>query len=509
MPKGLCFLPVLLATACSVPQFIKGTPKAIRGALFEEGAAGAARPIAGIGRAHFPLRGVGPAVQAHFDQGLALLHGGWHYEAERSFHQVVAMVPEHPMGHWGRSLAFEAAPHIAVLHAWEAWQRREAGSAIASALVAATAEYLDATQQPEMEIVNAEWGTRRAVTRPPDSAARARWAEALGGLAEQHTDQPELAALAALASAPLDAARAARWARGIGADHPARRHLLSSWPLETVVAWPQRCPAVPTAWQFAAAECRSRGALDAAIQLEGKGIEAAHRYIGERGVAPHLVPGYERAIVQLADDGRNAGRPELVTLAAGILRSSPLHPKGIASGATPPAAVREALLRSANSEFQVTWERPSAAHWSLPCGQGGTRSLADFRGRPVLMVFFLGFGCLHCVEQLRQMEPRAADFARAGIQVVTVGTDTLDGVRASLQATMETSVEPFPFPVLADPEGHTFKNYGCWDDFDNEALHGTFLISGEGKMLWHDVSVEPFMETEFLLEECQRLLARD
>jgi hypothetical protein len=38
------------------------------------------------------------------------------------------------------------------------------------------------------------------------------------------------------------------------------------------------------------------------------------------------------------------------------------------------------------------------------------------------------------------------------------------------------------------------------------ALHGTYLIDGEGRIRWHDISYEPFMDTAFLLEEARRLL---
>jgi len=52
-----------------------------------------------------------------------------------------------------------------------------------------------------------------------------------------------------------------------------------------------------------------------------------------------------------------------------------------------------------------------------------------------------------------------------------------------------------------------FKAYRCYDDFENQTLHGTFLINPEGLVLWQDISYEPFMEAEFLLKEAKRLLA--
>ena len=41
------------------------------------------------------------------------------------------------------------------------------------------------------------------------------------------------------------------------------------------------------------------------------------------------------------------------------------------------------------------------------------------------------------------------------------------------------------------------------------ALHGTFLIDGNNQVRWQDVSYEPFMHPEWLLEESLRLLDMD
>ena len=121
------------------------------------------------------------------------------------------------------------------------------------------------------------------------------------------------------------------------------------------------------------------------------------------------------------------------------------------------------------------------------------------------MVFYLGFGCLHCVEQLQAIAPLAERFAAAGIRIVAVGSDTAAKAYESLQALDEG--ERFPFPLLADPELLAFKTWRCFDDFEVMPLHGTFLVDGDGRVCWQDISFEPFTEVEWLLGECRRLLA--
>jgi hypothetical protein len=38
-------------------------------------------------------------------------------------------------------------------------------------------------------------------------------------------------------------------------------------------------------------------------------------------------------------------------------------------------------------------------------------------------------------------------------------------------------------------------------------LHGTFLVDADGRVRWQDISFEPFTQFDWLLAECQRLLA--
>ena len=57
-----------------------------------------------------------------------------------------------------------------------------------------------------------------------------------------------------------------------------------------------------------------------------------------------------------------------------------------------------------------------------------------------------------------------------------------------------------------EAEVFAFKAYRAYDDFEDMPLHGTFLIDGEGLIRWHDISYEPFLEPDFLLDEAKRIL---
>jgi len=150
------------------------------------------------------------------------------------------------------------------------------------------------------------------------------------------------------------------------------------------------------------------------------------------------------------------------------------------------------------------WAPKSAREWTLEDGFGKQVSLSDYEGRPVLVIFFLGFGCVHCVEQLGAFKPMAAEYADAGIPIVTVGTDSIVQLRRSQED--DDEADRFPFPILSDPDLEVFKRYRAYDDFEQMALHGTFLIDAGGRVRWQDISYEPFMDPEWLLQECGRLL---
>ena len=58
---------------------------------------------------------------------------------------------------------------------------------------------------------------------------------------------------------------------------------------------------------------------------------------------------------------------------------------------------------------------------------------------------------------------------------------------------------------MADPKLETFKRYAAFDDFDEKPLHGTFLVDREGNVRFQRVSSEPFLDTEFMKSEVERV----
>ena len=169
-----------------------------------------------------------------------------------------------------------------------------------------------------------------------------------------------------------------------------------------------------------------------------------------------------------------------------------------------PVARNAAELPELATLGPLTWQPTMAPEWSLPDGNGQLHSLAQYRGRPVVAIFYLGFGCLHCVEQLKAFAPKHKEFADAGISLVAISSDTVENLKKS-QERYQTEGE-FPFQLVSDASLETFKRYRAFDDFEATPLHATVLIDAQGKIRWHDTGPNPFMNVDFLLKESHRLL---
>ncbi len=152
------------------------------------------------------------------------------------------------------------------------------------------------------------------------------------------------------------------------------------------------------------------------------------------------------------------------------------------------------------------WKPSHAPEWKLRDKNGKPLSMENYRGKPVLMIFYLGKGCSHCMEQLNEFAPATAKFKKLEVDIVAVSTDTTAGLKETFPD-FSLNAKQFPFPLVSDARLQVFKAYRAYDDFEETPLHGTFLIDAKGRVRWQDISYEPFTAVEFLLEESKRLLS--
>src|SRR6202051_4306773 len=96
----------ILLIAASLPAFespdeVYKQGHSLHGQPFDVGPREKPWPIAGIGKAPFPITTKNHEVQHRFDQGNAVLHSFWYYEAERSFRWCLKLEPDNAMAYWG------------------------------------------------------------------------------------------------------------------------------------------------------------------------------------------------------------------------------------------------------------------------------------------------------------------------------------------------------------------------------------------------------------------------
>jgi peroxiredoxin len=109
---------------------------------------------------------------------------------------------------------------------------------------------------------------------------------------------------------------------------------------------------------------------------------------------------------------------------------------------------------------------------------------------------------LHCAEQLAEFSPKVEQFAKMDIEVIGISTENPIQLRDGLKA----YDKPMNIRLLSNADHDVFRSFHAYDDFEGQALHGTYLIDGSGKIRWQDIGHEPFKDVDFLLEESKRLL---
>ena len=113
-----------------------------------------------------------------------------------------------------------------------------------------------------------------------------------------------------------------------------------------------------------------------------------------------------------------------------------------------------------------------APDFTLPSTDGPI-TLASFRGRPVVLVFYPGDGTAVCTRQLNSYNDDLARFDELDAQVLAVSAQDLDSHHAF------AAEYGFKFPLLADVDRSVAEAYGTLGPM-GFPRRSTFIIDGEG-----------------------------
>jgi peroxiredoxin len=148
------------------------------------------------------------------------------------------------------------------------------------------------------------------------------------------------------------------------------------------------------------------------------------------------------------------------------------------------------------------WTPPLAPDLAVINSAGREVSLGEYQGKNVLLIFYLGDECLHCMEQMREANRLADQFADLNTEILAVSKDDLETINSYRDS-------DFKITLLSDPEFANARRFHSYDDFEEIELHSTILIDPAGRVHWSQHGGDPFMDFEFLTQEIRRLNLRN
>lgn len=164
---------------------------------------------------------------------------------------------------------------------------------------------------------------------------------------------------------------------------------------------------------------------------------------------------------------------------------------------------RDYLSLVAGSLGPVAAQVPMAPALRVVDSSGQAVTLEEYRGKTVVLVFYLGEGCAHCVEQLKTISAWPRTFAGLNTPLLAVSGDSPEANGDS------EALGELPFRLLSDVDHENAHRFRAYDDFAGEELHATFIIDASGRVRWATRGKLPFLDVEFLLNEVERVQRAD
>ena len=126
----------------------------------------------------------------------------------------------------------------------------------------------------------------------------------------------------------------------------------------------------------------------------------------------------------------------------------------------------------------------SAPDFSLPSTPDQKVSLSDFRGRPVVLVFYPADWSPVCSDQLALYNELKSEFSEFDTQIIGI---SVDGAWCHTAFSQDRKLH---IPLLADfePKGAVAKAYGAFRASEGTSERALFLIDAEGIIRWSYLS---------------------
>ena len=140
-----------------------------------------------------------------------------------------------------------------------------------------------------------------------------------------------------------------------------------------------------------------------------------------------------------------------------------------------------------------------APTFTLPTNSGaGEISLADYRGRWVVLYFYPQDGTSGCTLEARRFQESRPEFQTLNAEIIGVSVDDVSSHESFCAA------EGIEFPLLSDQDGSVSKAYGSW--LTGRSLRHTYLIDPDGVMRERFLGVRPAIHSQEVLTTLESLL---
>lgn len=170
---------------------------------------------------------------------------------------------------------------------------------------------------------------------------------------------------------------------------------------------------------------------------------------------------------------------------------------------TTPAPQRDYARTRLEGYGPEKWEPYPAPALEVSDGTGQPVRLSDYLGKNVILVFYLGAECPHCMEQLQSLAAKKKQWEKLDTVVLAVSSAKVDPEAAAIKSLDGAAVR-----LLSD-EAHTnARRFRSYDDFEEIELHSTTLIDKQGRAYWARFGGDPFTDLAFLEKQLKRMNER-
>jgi peroxiredoxin len=164
-----------------------------------------------------------------------------------------------------------------------------------------------------------------------------------------------------------------------------------------------------------------------------------------------------------------------------------------------PAAQRRYTTIALDRYGPPRWEPYAAPQLEVKDAEGKTVTLEQYRDKNVILVFYLGSECPHCMKQLQDLRAKKEEWERLDTVVLAVSSKDPAAEQNKLKLKDKSVM------LLTDTDHVNAHRFHSYDDFEDIELHSTSLIDKRGRVYWARYGGEPFSNLDFLSKQLERM----